>query len=109
MLAIERRNDEVSMALLSRKDINLTIGNDQEQSAVDYALKSGKLKDIGRYQKKNPSFLNLLGLLAVEVFDRYLPEFIMYITLWSGIGLRLACTIRETRALLSDFGEQTGY
>jgi ankyrin repeat protein len=52
MLAIEQRNDEVSMALLNRKDINLIIGNVQEQSAVDYALKSGKLKDIGRYQKK---------------------------------------------------------
>jgi ankyrin repeat protein len=46
MLAIERRNDEVSMALLNRKDTNLTIGNVQEQSAVDYALKSKTSGDI---------------------------------------------------------------
>jgi ankyrin repeat protein len=52
MLAIERRNDEVSMALLNRKDINLTIESVKEESAVDYALKSGNSKTLGDIRKR---------------------------------------------------------
>jgi ankyrin repeat protein len=51
MLAIEEGNDEVSMALLNRKDINLTLRNIREESALDYALKSGNSKTLGEIRK----------------------------------------------------------
>ncbi|KAB8213339.1 ankyrin repeat-containing domain protein [Aspergillus novoparasiticus] len=40
MLAIEEANDEVSMALLNRKEIDLTLTDAVGQKALDYALKS---------------------------------------------------------------------
>jgi ankyrin repeat protein len=52
MLAIERGNDEVYMALLNRKDINLTLENVRQESAVDYALKSGNSKTLGEIKKR---------------------------------------------------------
>jgi ankyrin repeat protein len=52
MLAIEQRNDKVSMALLIRKDINLTLENVREESAVGYALKSGNSKMLGEIRKR---------------------------------------------------------
>jgi ankyrin repeat protein len=52
MLAIEQGNDEVSMALLSRKDINLSLENVREESAMDYALKSGNTKTLGEIRKR---------------------------------------------------------
>lgn len=38
MFAIEAEDDEMCMALLDRKDINLTPENVRGESAVDYAL-----------------------------------------------------------------------
>ncbi|KAL3468679.1 ankyrin repeat-containing domain protein [Aspergillus californicus] len=52
MFAIERRNDEVSKALLNRKDINLTLENVREESALDYALKSGNSKTLGEIRER---------------------------------------------------------
>ncbi len=52
MLAIEEGNDEVSTALLKRKDINLTFEDVREKSALDYALKSGNTKTLGEIRKK---------------------------------------------------------
>ncbi|KAL4861225.1 ankyrin repeat-containing domain protein [Aspergillus spectabilis] len=51
MFAIEQRNDEVSKVLLNRKDMNLILDNVREESALDYVLKSGNSKDVGRDQK----------------------------------------------------------
>ena len=52
MLAIEERNDEVSIALLNRKDINLTLEDVREESALDYALKSDNSKILGEIRKR---------------------------------------------------------
>ena len=52
MLAIEEGNDEVSMALLKRKDINLTFEDVMEKSALDYARKSGNTKTLGEIRKQ---------------------------------------------------------
>lgn len=40
MLAIESENDEICMALLDRKDINITLENVGGESALDYARKN---------------------------------------------------------------------
>lgn len=52
MLAIEEGNDEVSMALLKRKDINLIFEDVTEKSALDYTWKSGNTKTLGEIRKQ---------------------------------------------------------
>ena len=56
MLAIEKGNAEVSMALLNRNDINLSLENVKEESALDYALKSDDLKILGEIRKRLAGF-----------------------------------------------------
>jgi hypothetical protein len=57
ILAIEEGNGKVSMTLLNRKDINLTLKNIREESALDYALKSGNLKMLGEITKRSAGLL----------------------------------------------------
>lgn len=52
MLAIEKGNDEVSITLLNRKDVNLTLKDIIEESALDYALKSDNLKILREIRKR---------------------------------------------------------
>ena len=56
MLAIEDGNDEVSMALLNRNDINLTLEDVGRKSALDYALKSDNSKILGEIRKRLADF-----------------------------------------------------
>ncbi|KAE8347876.1 ankyrin repeat-containing domain protein [Aspergillus arachidicola] len=52
MCAIEMENDEVSMALLGRKDTNLALENVRGESVLDYALKSNQSKMLAEIRQK---------------------------------------------------------
>ena len=56
ILAIEDRNDEVSMALLNRNNINLTLEDVGGKSVLDYILKSDNLKILGEIRKRLANF-----------------------------------------------------
>ena len=51
MLAIEERNDKVSISLLNRNNINLTLRDIREESVLDYILKLNNLKILKEIRK----------------------------------------------------------